>query len=1022
MKRRQGHCVWLFFVSLMTATLLTAVSASAVKGATWGKTYHGPWGEWWTSTTIRDFIVTADGGFAAVGTSNSHGVVVKLASDGALTWSTVFSPGFEESTTELAGIVETADGGFAVTGQAYVDSEKGGHGDWDAYVVRLDSSGALMWERLFGRVKASTDSFAHAYGRRIYENADGTLTVTGVVLFGNIGKDCPYYGYESGLVLNIGADGALLSHYVVSGSPYGGPKNEVYKTSDGGYIVASTRFFDTAYTLNIQKFNATAEVEWTRGYYGGSGGTAQYFHEHSVAEVEDGYIVATNTADNGQYHLFKTDPMGVVVWEKRYKIYADGSPAYPIQIVETNDGGTIVSLRSGYSTIDDVLLKTDSSGNLQWANYYGGHYMAIARSVGDGFAVATSEWDFLFARLNGTGYLDNRCAALPTSPNATTEEEAAPMVVIPGKGDLSCNEAVAAGTWTGTLPDPGLLTGLSYRQVDACVPKLTVNPSPVSFYDTKVGLSSALGVTLSNYSGLGDIHINGLSLSDTLNFALQADGCSGQTISYVNFPPYYNNCTLQVVFTPKSKGLKVATLSISSDYPEALSSVEVRGSGYLTTYALNVYVTPSGKGSVAVDPPGTTFDEGMIVTLTAQPGTGYRFDHWEGSLTGSANPMQVAMTGSKSVTAVFAAETRRLTVTTSGSGNGTVTSSPPGISCGTDCTGDYVLGTTVTLTPAAASGSEFAYWTGACVGEMPTCTVVMSDVRTVGAVFVPQKTKQYKLTVTKVKTAKGEGMVVSGDGTINCGKDCAETYFPGAPVVLTALANPDSVFAGWSGTGISCPGTGACTVTMDKAYTVKATFIGPSTLKVQKTAKNKGAGVVTSSDGKISCGPTCQGSYLYNSTVTLTATPDPLSVFSSWTGCDSASGNTCTVTATKAKTVKATFTGPWTLKVAVASKNKGMGTVASTPPGISCPGECSKLYMEGASVILTATPDPLSVFSSWTGCDSASGNTCTVAMTKVRNVRVMFDRPKTMAGEDTMEVFGEEGGREAEQGRPNNGA
>jgi hypothetical protein len=965
---------------------------------TWGKTYHGPWTDWWTSTTISDFIVTADGGFAAVGTSNNHGVVVKLTGDGTLAWSTVFSPGFESRTTELAGIVQTEDGGYAVTGWAYVDATKGGHGDWDAYVVRLDSSGGLMWERLFGRVKTSTDSYANAYGRRIYENEDGTLTATGVVLFGNIGKDCPHYGYESGLIINIGADGALLSHHVVSGSPYGGPKNEAYKTRDGGYIVASTRFFDTAYTLNIQKFDGTGEVQWTRGYYGDNGGTYQYFFEHSVAEVEDGYIVATRTADVGQYHLFKTDLTGAVVWQKRYKIYSSGDPAYPIQIVETADGGTIVSLRSGYSSVDDVLLKTDSSGNLQWANYYDGHYMAIARSVGDGFVVATSEWDFLFARLNGTGYLDNRCAALPVSPNATTEEEPPTMVVIPGKGDLTCNEAVQGGTWTGTPPDPSLLTGLAYHQVDACLPKLTASPSPVSFYDTRVGLMSTVGVTLSNYSGLGDIHINGLSLSDTVNFALQSDGCSGQTISYVNFLPYDNNCTLEVVFAPKSKGLKVATLNISSDYPEALSSIEVRGTGYLPSYTLSIFATPSGKGSVIVSPPGTTFDEGTVVTLTAQPGAGYHFDHWEGSLTGTVNPGQVTMTGGKSVTAVFAADMRHLTVTKSGAGDGAVTSSPSGISCGTDCSEDYVLGTTVTLTPAAASGSEFAYWAGACVGELPNCIVTMNLDTSVQAVFVPVKTKGFKLTVTKVKTSKGDGSVVSSDGTINCGPDCSETFYPDAPVALTATATADSVFTGWSGTGISCPGTGACAVTMDKAYTVKAAFVGPSVLKVQKTPKNKGAGTVSSGDGKISCGEDCQQSYPYNSTVTLIASPDPLSVFSSWSGCATVLGATCTVTVDKAKTVKAAFTGPWTLKVSMALKNKASGTVASSPPGIACPTDCSEPYTEGTSVVLAATPDAGSAFTGWTGCDSVFENACAVAMTKARNVKAAFVKVKDGAG------------------------
>src|SRR5262245_44658613 len=53
-----------------------------------------------------------------------------------------------------------------------------------------------------------------------------------------------------------------------------------------------------------------------------------------------------------------------------------------------------------------------------------------------------------------------------------------------------------------------------------------------------------------------------------------------------------------------------------------------------------------------------------------------------------------------------------LTVSLSGTGKGTVSSSPTGISCGTDCTQTYPSGTVVTLSAAAASGSSFGGWSG----------------------------------------------------------------------------------------------------------------------------------------------------------------------------------------------------------------------------------------------------------------------------------------------------------------------
>jgi Ca2+-binding RTX toxin-like protein len=76
-----------------------------------------------------------------------------------------------------------------------------------------------------------------------------------------------------------------------------------------------------------------------------------------------------------------------------------------------------------------------------------------------------------------------------------------------------------------------------------------------------------------------------------------------------------------------------------------------------------------------------------------------------------------------------------LSVTSSGSGSGTVTSSPAGISCGT-CSATFVDPTTVTLTPTAAQGSTFAGWTGDCSGTDP-CVVLMSGDHAVTARFDP---------------------------------------------------------------------------------------------------------------------------------------------------------------------------------------------------------------------------------------------------------------------------------------------
>lgn len=78
---------------------------------------------------------------------------------------------------------------------------------------------------------------------------------------------------------------------------------------------------------------------------------------------------------------------------------------------------------------------------------------------------------------------------------------------------------------------------------------------------------------------------------------------------------------------------------------------------------------------------------------------------------------------------------RRLTVTKSG--DGTVTSSPAGIGCGTDCSEDFADGTQVTLIANPATGQRFDSWGGACLGVAgPNCTIGMNADKSAVARFV----------------------------------------------------------------------------------------------------------------------------------------------------------------------------------------------------------------------------------------------------------------------------------------------
>jgi hypothetical protein len=238
-----------------------------------------------------------------------------------------------------------------------------------------------------------------------------------------------------------------------------------------------------------------------------------------------------------------------------------------------------------------------------------------------------------------------------------------------------------------------------------------------------------------------------------------------------------------------------------------------------------------------------------------------------------------------------------LSVTKPGIGTGTVSSSPAGVSCGTDCSESYPSGTVVALAQAPAAGSTFTGWSGACSGIGP-CQVAMSAAKFVTATF-DSASSVYTLGVTKSGT--GSGTVSSSPAGVSCGADCSESYTSGTVVTLTATAATGSRFLGWSG---ACTGTGSCQVIMNAAKSVTASFGAVYTLTVAKAGT--GSGTVTSNPAGITCGTDCSQAYASGTVVTLTAAHAAGSKFLGWSGACTGT-STCKVTMNASKKVMASF-------------------------------------------------------------------------------------------------------------------
>ena len=165
--------------------------------------------------------------------------------------------------------------------------------------------------------------------------------------------------------------------------------------------------------------------------------------------------------------------------------------------------------------------------------------------------------------------------------------------------------------------------------------------------------------------------------------------------------------------------------------------------------SLTVVLTGTA-GSVSSSPagiscPGTCgadFTSGAAVTLTATPASGGTFAGWSGSsctvlITGACSVTSMAIP--QSVSATFTTATvlpqEGLRVSLAGTGTGSVSSSPAGLSCPGTCEASFSQGTVVTLTPSAAAGATFAGWSGAGCSGTGACNVSMSAAQAVTATF-----------------------------------------------------------------------------------------------------------------------------------------------------------------------------------------------------------------------------------------------------------------------------------------------
>ena len=376
------------------ALLCIAGATSAWGQSAWVRSYGGASFEQGSSVAI-----TPDGGLVVAGSTNSYGAgdydiwILKLDSNGAVQWQKSYGGSGEEWPWS---VITTSDGGYAVCGHTY----SFGSGDADWWILKLGASGNTEWQKAYG-------GSAFDYARSIQQTTDGGFIVAGsTASYGAGGQDA--------WILKLSASGNIQWQKTY-GKTFDDVANSIEQTADGGYIAAG-RTGVTASTYNawVFKLDASGNVLWERAYGTVADQIAQAIHQ----TIDGGYVVAvedvdaaTNTYD---FVVLKLDSSGNITWQKRYSGAGNDDP-WTIQ--QTQDGGYVVAGRTtsfGAGSFDAWVLKLDASGVIQWQKTYGGpgfdDALFVKQTPDGGYVLAGStDVDLWVLKLTDAGEVNPAC-------------------------------------------------------------------------------------------------------------------------------------------------------------------------------------------------------------------------------------------------------------------------------------------------------------------------------------------------------------------------------------------------------------------------------------------------------------------------------------------------------------------------------------------------------------------------------------------------------------------------------------
>jgi len=254
-------------------------------------------------------------------------------------------------------MVQTSDGGYALAGYTY----SSGAGGADFWLVKTYANGTTAWNKTYG---GTSDDAAES----LTQTSDGGYALAG------------HNGLMDMWLVKTDQNGNHQWN-----KTYGGPNTDwvtsIVQTDDDGYALAGNTGTYPSFDFLLVKTDSAGNHLWNKTY-----GGADYEHADFMVQTSDGgYAIVGDTGWMDMW-LVKTDSSGNMQWNKTYGEGWDQG----LSVVQTSDGGYALAgfTTAGMGGAEDMwLVKTDSSGSMQWSKTYGGTNTDIARSVvetGDG--------------------------------------------------------------------------------------------------------------------------------------------------------------------------------------------------------------------------------------------------------------------------------------------------------------------------------------------------------------------------------------------------------------------------------------------------------------------------------------------------------------------------------------------------------------------------------------------------------------------------------------------------------------